>query len=173
MSLRDVRVMIIDDNAHMQEIFRTLLQSFGVHDIVDVRDAETAFTTIREWQPHIAIVDINLGTLDGIEFTKLLRTSEDSPNPYLPIIICSAHAEKSRIIAARNAGAMEFVCKPISAKALYSRLIHVLDKPRPFVRTKTYFGPCRRRRFDEEYEGPRRREDDEGADTAQDADNAA
>ena len=51
-----------------------------------------------------------------------------------------------REIFSRNAGVNEFLAKPISAQALYSRLTSIIELPRPFIRTKTYFGPCRRRR---------------------------
>jgi hypothetical protein len=58
---------------------------------------------------------------------------------------------------ARDAGVNEFLAKPVSVKAILTRLISVIEHPRPFVRTKTYFGPCRRRRVDDEYRGPERR----------------
>jgi hypothetical protein len=40
---------------------------------------------------------------------------------------------------------------------MMSRLMSVIENPRPFVRTKSYFGPCRRRRGNPEYRGPERR----------------
>jgi hypothetical protein len=44
-------------------------------------------------------------------------------------------------------------------KAILSRLTAVIEHPRPFVRTQAYFGPCRRRRGNAEYQGPERRSD--------------
>jgi DNA-binding response OmpR family regulator len=161
LSFKDLRIMVVDDSPHMHTILRAVLKGFGCDDVIEARGADQAFQMMREYKPHIAIVDIWLGDLDGIEFTKLTRTADDSPNPYIPIIICSAHAERSRIIAARNAGAMEFVAKPVSPKALYDRLVHVIEKPRRFIKVANYFGPCRRRRFTDEYEGPLRRDEDE------------
>jgi len=51
----------------------------------------------------------------------------------------------------------EFLAKPISAKALYQRILNVVVSPRPFIRTKTYFGPDRRRNTSNAYIGPERR----------------
>ena len=48
-------------------------------------------------------------------------------------------------------------CKPVAAKTMMARLVSVIEYPRPFVRTDVYFGPCRRRRANEEYKGPERR----------------
>jgi hypothetical protein len=58
---------------------------------------------------------------------------------------------------ARDAGINEFLAKPVSVKAIMSRLLAVIEHPRPFVRTKVYFGPCRRRRGAAQYQGPERR----------------
>ena len=57
----------------------------------------------------------------------------------------TGHSEKKRVTAARDAGVTEFLAKPISAKALYQRIVNVVANPRPFIKTKTYFGPDRRR----------------------------
>jgi DNA-binding response OmpR family regulator len=57
----------------------------------------------------------------------------------------TGHSEKKRVIAARDAGVTEFLAKPISAKGLYQRILNVVANPRPFIKTKTYFGPDRRR----------------------------
>ena len=64
----------------------------------------------------------------------------------MPIIMITAHSERPRIIAARDAGINEFVMKPVSAKTLFSRLNAVIEHPRRFVRIEEYFGPDRRRR---------------------------
>jgi hypothetical protein len=60
-------------------------------------------------------------------------------------------------MTARDAGVTEFLAKPISAKALYQRILNVVASPRPFIRTKTYFGPDRRRNTSNAYIGAERR----------------
>ncbi len=62
--------------------------------------------------------------------------------------------------AARDAGVTEFLTKPISPKALYQRIVSVVTNPRPFIKTKTYFGPDRRRHASLNYAGPERRKGD-------------
>jgi two-component system chemotaxis response regulator CheY len=49
------------------------------------------------------------------------------------------------------------MAKPISAKALYQRILNVVANPRPFIKTKSYFGPDRRRNVTSNYVGPERR----------------
>ena len=105
----------------------------------------------------VAIVDFNMSPMDGVEFTRLVRNSPGSANPYLPIIMMTGHSEKSRVFEARDAGVTEFVTKPLTAKALLDRLHAVIFRPRPYVKTDSYFGPDRRRRNDVNYRGEKRR----------------
>jgi hypothetical protein len=61
------------------------------------------------------------------------------------------------VLQARDTGVSEFLCKPISAKALYDRIYSIVMHPRPFIRTKSYFGPDRRRAENPAYSGAERR----------------
>jgi DNA-binding response OmpR family regulator len=69
----------------------------------------------------------------------------------------TGHSEKRRVMTARDAGVTEFLAKPISAKGLYQRILNVVVSPRPFIRTKSYFGPDRRRNTTNTYIGIDRR----------------
>jgi len=67
------------------------------------------------------------------------------------------HSDAVRVNAARDRGVTEFLAKPVTARAILDRLSAVIYRPRPFITTSDYFGPDRRRRTSEAYEGPRRR----------------
>jgi two-component system, chemotaxis family, chemotaxis protein CheY len=69
----------------------------------------------------------------------------------------TGHSEKKRVISARDAGVTEFLAKPISAKSLYHRILNIVINPRPFIKSKNYFGPDRRRNAAANYTGPERR----------------
>jgi DNA-binding response OmpR family regulator len=86
----------------------------------------------------------------------MLRANPQSPNPFVPVIILTGPTTQEHVRQARDAGANEFIAKPVSVKTMMSRLASVIEHPRPFVRTSQYFGPCRRRRQDE-HQGPERR----------------
>jgi DNA-binding response OmpR family regulator len=107
--------------------------------------------------PDIVITDWAMPIFDGIELTQMIRQPGASANPFVPIIMLTGHSEKRRVVAARDAGVTEFLVKPLSARALYERIVNVVVNPRPFVRTKTYFGPDRRRNLNPSYVGPERR----------------
>lgn len=157
-SLERVRFLIVDDNAHMINIVKTILRGFGAKHIFDARDAAEGLHSLKHDSIDIVITDYQMEVLDGIDFIKLLRNSSDSPNRYVPVIMLTAHSERSHVVAARDAGANEFCCKPVTALELRNKVAAVVDHPRPFIKTGNYFGPDRRRKLDPNYQGPERRE---------------
>jgi len=159
-ALEALQILLVEDNQHMRSIVTTVLKGAGVTRVREVGDGAEALRTLRQWSADIAIVDFNMSPMDGVEFTRLLRTAADSPNQYLPVIMMTGHAERSRVEEARDAGVTEFVVKPITAKALLDRIQAVIFRPRPFVKTDTFFGPDRRRVNDPAYTGPWRRSTD-------------
>jgi two-component system chemotaxis response regulator CheY len=92
------------------------------------------------------IVDWEMEPMDGMELVEKIRNDSASPDRFMPIIMVTAHSERPRIIAARDAGINEFVMKPVSARTLFSRLNAVIEHPRRYVRAGEYFGPDRRRK---------------------------
>lgn len=159
-SLNTLQVLLVDDNQHMRAITSAILQSAGIRRIREVADGGAALDAMRDQAIDLAIVDFNMFPLDGVEFTRLVRNSPDSANPYLPIIMMTGHSEKSRVTEARDAGVTEFVVKPITAKAILERINAVIFRPRPFVKSEGYFGPDRRRTEARNFKGPFRRATD-------------
>ena len=159
-SLQALQVLLVDDNQHMRAITSAVLQSAGVRKVREAADGAAGLEILREHAIDLAIVDFNMFPLDGVEFTRLVRNSPDTANPYLPIIMMTGHSEKSRVVEARDAGVTEFIVKPITARAVLERIQAVIYRPRSFVKTDGYFGPCRRRLTDKGYSGPLRRESD-------------
>lgn len=155
-----LQILLADDNQHMRAITATILNSAGFKRTREVRDGAEALDALREMPADLAIVDFNMAPIDGVEFTRLIRNSADSPNPYLPIIMMTGHSEKSRVVEARDAGVTEFIAKPITAKAVLDRIQAVIYNPRPFIKSESYFGPCRRRLAVKTYAGPFRRSTD-------------
>ncbi|WP_238164784.1 response regulator [Candidatus Phycosocius bacilliformis] len=154
-----ITILIVDDNQHMRGILKELLRAAGVTDIKEASEPVEAFEYLRSTSIDLLLVDLAMPLIDGVEFTKMVRTSEDSPNPFLPIIMITGHSERSRVNAARDAGVNEFLVKPVTAKSLMERLTLIVNKPRSFVKSKNYFGPDRRRRPDPNYGGAERRKD--------------
>lgn len=160
-SLAPVSVLVVDDNRAMRSITATVLSGLGVGRIYEAPDGERAFEMLRTEPIDLVVVDYKMAPMNGIEFVRLVRNHPGSACPYIPIIMLTGHADRSRVLSARDAGVTEFMVKPITARALTDRIQTMIMKPRPFLRTASYFGPDRRRRNRPADEGgPRRRAED-------------
>ena len=79
--------------------------------------------------------------MDGFELARRIRRDEDSPNPYVPIILCTGYTELGLVIAARDAGVNEVLAKPITANTLYNRIRTIIEEPRQFVQLDSFLRP--------------------------------
>ena len=165
-NLSRVRVLIVDDNKNMREIIRSMLEAFGVSKFREAEEGEVGYKRFVEFNPDLVICDWNMEPVDGIEFTRRVRNNEDSPNRFVPVVMLTANTEAHHVVQARDVGVTEYLAKPLSAQSLYQRISAAIESPRPFVRTKTYFGPDRRRKRKGDYEGPERRVSDQEANAA-------
>jgi CheY-like chemotaxis protein len=155
-----LKILLVDDNRHMRMLLAEILKAVGVRHLFEASDGAQGLELMRGQSIDIIMTDLSMQPLDGIDFTRLLRMSPDSPNPMCPIIMITGHSTMARVQEARNAGVNEFLAKPLTARGVVERISQVVDHPRPFVKTGSYFGPDRRRRADPNFTGPFRREGD-------------
>jgi CheY-like chemotaxis protein len=155
-----LKILIVDDNRHMRVMLSEILKAVGVRQIYEAGDGAQALKMMRGQSIDIIMTDLSMQPLDGIDFVRLLRRSPDSPNPMCPVIMITGHSTMTRVHEARNAGVNEFLAKPLTARGVVERITQIVEHPRPYVKTETYFGPDRRRRADPHYPGPFRRDGD-------------
>lgn len=145
-SLERVRFLIVDDNLHVINIVRAVLRGLGAVHVFDARAPKDALERLRNDAIDIVILDYMLGDEDGVDFLRRLRTDPKSPTPFVPVIMLTSHTEKTRVEAARDAGANAFCSKPVTPAEIMRKVAAIIDRPAPFVRTGDYTGPDRRRR---------------------------
>ncbi|OFX12600.1 MAG: two-component system response regulator [Alphaproteobacteria bacterium RIFOXYD12_FULL_60_8] len=142
----EFKVLVVEDNQHFRLLIKTVLQALGIREVEEAVNGLDAIDCLKKFQADLVIADWKMAPMDGIEFTHFIRKDNASPNPYLPVIMVTGFAEAKLVVEARDAGVNEFLAKPISAKMLMSRILAVVQKPRPFVKAGQYFGPDRRRK---------------------------
>lgn len=145
LDISQLKFLIVEDNPFMRAILNQLLRNYHVRITKEANDGASAFKEMRTFKPDIILLDWEMQPLDGLDFVKLIRTGDDSPDRFVPIIMVTGHSEAHRITDARDSGVNEFLVKPLSAKSLFSRIAELIEKPRSFVESKSYFGPDRRR----------------------------
>lgn len=162
MGLSSLSVLIADDSQNLRTLIATVVRSTGVGRVYEASDGADALSLLTDTPCDIAIVDLSMPVVDGLEFTSFVRRSPSSKNPFMPIVLMTAHSERSRVMAARDAGVTEVLAKPVSTRSILLRLIACIDHPRSFIKSVAYVGPDRRRRSDPNYKGPPRRQADLG-----------
>ena len=152
-----VSVLLVEDNAWMRVLVRDLLDGFGIKTVHHASDGSSAMRALIEHDPDIVICDWQMEPIDGLAFTRQVRRARETPNPYVPIVMLTGHTERHRVAEARDAGVTEFLAKPVTARALYGRIVAIVERPRKFVHAGSFFGPDRRRRTVGNYRGKERR----------------
>ena len=151
--VQQLNVLLVDDNAFTRKLVRGLLNTIGVKSIVEAGDGIAALEMIRAATPDVIILDWEMPLLNGPELVRIVRSPGVFPVPDVPIIMLSAHGERWRIVESVKLGVNEFLCKPVSAKALLDRLISILLKPRATVQFEGYYGPLPREPVSKERRG--------------------
>ena len=159
--LSTIKVLVTDPYSQLREIIRDiLLRGIGVEEVFEARDGEEALHVMRDSNPDVVIADSTMQPLNAIELTKRIRAGDGGVDPKTAVIVISGRAEVGEILAARDAGANEYLAKPVSAKILALRLHSIIENPRPYIRADNFFGPDRRRHDASSFIGSERRTGD-------------
>ena len=118
-----LRFLIVDDNAHMRRIVRTLLHGFGTREVYEAEDGAGGLEAFTHYSPDIVICDWAMPIFDGLELAQMIRQPDGGTNPYVPIIMLTGHSEKKRVVAARDAGISATVCGEMAGDALVAPIL--------------------------------------------------
>lgn len=109
-----LRVIVADDNPGMLEQIASLLRT--EFDVITATDGYSAREAIHRYKPDVAVLDVVMAQINGIELTKELCTNGHSTQ----VVICSVENDQETIEAPRGAGALGYVFKPRMARDLVS-----------------------------------------------------
>jgi two-component system, chemotaxis family, chemotaxis protein CheY len=161
LDISGLRVLVVDDDKVTRHLVSSILDGIGVEDVQVEASGQAALDLISRHPMDLVISDFEMEPMNGLEFALHVRRDSNSTNPYVPIIMMTAHADRPTVMKARDAGVNAFVAKPVSPKALEEKIHVVLTEHRKFVRSNRYVGPDRRRRDVPLARDGRRKNDDE------------
>jgi adenylate cyclase len=117
------RILIADDQPMNVDILQTRLTVHG-YEIFTATDGEEALAAARAQQPDLILLDIMMPKIDGIEVCRRLKG--DAALPFMPIIMVTAKTDSQDIVAGLEAGADEYLTKPVDQAALVARVKSML-----------------------------------------------
>src|SRR4029434_66585 len=118
--LQGLNILVVDDNAYMRRLTRTMLTNLGGRSVLEASDGLAALESIRTADPDVMLLDWDMPVLNGIEVLRIVRSPGVFPRPNLPVIMLTARAQGAHVNEALRAGANEFLLKPTSPQALWA-----------------------------------------------------
>ena len=157
-----VSILLVDDSRYYRQIVAQLCRNFGFRSVYEAANGKAALDMLAQVPIDIVLCDWIMRPMNGLELTRQIRGFKDAAAAMVPILVLTGSTEQANVLAARDTGATEFLVKPISSATLLTRLIHIVEEPRSFIRKDGFFGPDRRRHAETEppAEGERRGVDD-------------
>jgi putative two-component system response regulator len=128
---RRSRVLVADDTESVRSLFRKLLLADG-HDVVSASDGAAALDAVREHMPDVVLLDVTMPRMDGLEVCRRLKA--DPATRLTPIVLVTGQADLSDRIRGIEAGADEFLSKPVHPHELrarvrsLTRMKHLIDE---------------------------------------------
>ncbi len=116
------RILVADDEPHIREVICFALERAGM-STVTARNGSEALQTVRRGGVDLAVLDIGMPEMDGLEVCRQIRKSSD-----LPILFLSARDEEIDRILGLEIGGDDYVTKPFSARELVARVNVILKR---------------------------------------------
>lgn len=165
-SLKNFTVLLVDDYEFMQNLIGSMLKAFGVGGIMVCDNGQQAIELLKITHAQsrsssikgidLILTDWMMPGSSGLELIRWVRNHPSDQIKFIPIVLLSAFASEDVVSVARDSGANEALVKPVSGEKMAARLLSVIDRPRPYIKAASFFGPDRRRRL-HEYKGEERR----------------
>ena len=114
-----MRILVVDDDAATRFLFTSRLGSWG-NQVTPAANGREAWELLTRNHFDLVISDWNMPEIDGLELCRLIRNSVDAPYRY--VILCTAKDQRADFITGMEAGADDFMVKPVDTGELRARL---------------------------------------------------
>jgi CheY-like chemotaxis protein len=118
-----VRVLVVDDDPQVLKLLRVNFELEG-YEVIDAASGPEALKAARKTRPDVIVSDVSMPGMDGFELIEHLR--EDPKTGGIPIVLCSAKAQRSDVVNGTRAGADAYVTKPFDPQDLLDTVERVL-----------------------------------------------
>lgn len=125
--LRDLDVLLLDDNRILLGIVSKILNSLGIASLRTASDGTMGLRTLKERPANLVITDLNMRPMNGLTFTRRVRSGEDGIDPRTPVIALTGNSDPDTVKASLLAGMNGFMVKPVNPQAMVMRIEKVVS----------------------------------------------
>jgi len=126
--MQPASILVTDDESNIRMMVRTALESEG-YNVAEASDGRQALEVIKQTQPQLMVLDLNMPVLDGIAVLEQLKALAKTNRPR--VIVLTAYGSISAAVKATRLGAADFLEKPVTPSVLRNMVRSVLDEPEP------------------------------------------
>lgn len=137
----DVKILLVDDSETMSCMIGSVLRALGSGRVLTAANGLAALDIMTMEPVDLVITDWRMQPIDGLELVRRLRSDKQPRDRFVPIIMMTAYTEPERVSEALAAGVSDILVKPVTVDLLCKRLTRLIERPRPFIKTQSYFGP--------------------------------
>ncbi|MEO5315519.1 response regulator [Pseudarthrobacter sp. CC12] len=115
-----MRVLVVDDDPGSLLVARAAVEQSG-HECITAADGDTAWELYRNHQPHVVVTDLSMPGMDGLSLCRAIRAADKDNYTYL--VLVTSHGSRNDVLAGMDAGADDYVTKPLDPFHLHTRLL--------------------------------------------------
>jgi len=115
----NMRILLVEDAPFLRYAFGRLLRMHGF-DVMEANDGQEALERVPEFHPQLVVTDVMMPVMDGVELINRLRSSPETAD--LPVLAITADTSAQTECRVREAGAVDFLTKPVDMPVLLDRL---------------------------------------------------
>ncbi|MDR2191804.1 MAG: response regulator transcription factor [Endomicrobium sp.] len=125
--MADAKIVIVDDEDSVRSLVKDVLESNNFK-VITCKDTEEGYKRILKSMPDLAVLDVKMPQIGGVELTRLLRETPETKN--LPIIMLTVESTETDKIIGFGVGADDYITKPFSNKEFIARINSLLRRTR-------------------------------------------
>jgi two-component system chemotaxis response regulator CheY len=124
--MSEVRALIVDDSSVMRKIIERALRQAGLNSLVALEAGSgiEGLDLLRNMQVDLILSDINMPSMDGLEFVRQLRAQDLAPG--VPVVMITTESSEEHVKQAIQAGARGYIRKPFTAEQVKERVLPLI-----------------------------------------------
>jgi two-component system, chemotaxis family, chemotaxis protein CheY len=125
--MKKMSVLIVDDSAVMRRIVERSIRMTGleIEKVLEADNGADALNVVKENALDMIFSDINMPTMDGLEFVRQLQTIDTAKD--IPVLMITTEGSQSRVMEALSLGAQGYIRKPFTPEQVKEQIVSLLE----------------------------------------------